>query len=56
MKKETKANSKARDLKPKNAKLINIGAKMEVVMALDVMERLGIYKLNAMNLILVGLI
>jgi hypothetical protein len=45
-----------RDLKPKCARLINIGAKLEVVMARDVVEELGTYKLNSMNLILVGLV
>jgi hypothetical protein len=42
--------------KPKCARLINIAAKLEVVMARDMMERLGIYKLNAMNLVFVGLV
>jgi hypothetical protein len=41
---------------PKCVKLINIAAKYEVVMAKEVVDRLGTYNLNAMNLIFVGLV
>jgi hypothetical protein len=40
----------------KCAKLINIGARVEVVMAKETMEKLGTHKLNSMSLIFVGLV
>ena len=45
-----------KDNKPKLARLINIGAKFEVVMHREMMDRLGIRGLNKLSLIFVGMV
>ena len=44
----------AKIAKPKCARLINIGALLEVVMHREMVDRLGTQGLNKLNLILVG--